>query len=148
MRHKSLLIAADNTLTGWDKRQVQREDDGAAERKRRQRSRTGDDVSRDVTQCPAPEKTREEKTRKKKEDANASYKEKAAPAKRGTRLSADWFPTPTEILSLKTGPDGFTDAEINGEIHGFRDYCIETPSRKSTRLNSSHSCAHRMPSSA
>src|SRR3546814_3365776 len=49
MRHKSLLIAADNTLTGWDKRQVQREDDGAAERKRRQRSRTGDDRSEEHT---------------------------------------------------------------------------------------------------
>src|SRR3546814_12787586 len=67
--------------------------------------------------------------------SKASSKEKAAPAKRGTRLSADWFPTPDEILSLKTGHDGFTDAEINGEIHGFRDYWIATPGQRGCKLD-------------
>lgn len=39
MRHKSLLIGPDERLINWDKRQVSREDDTAAERKRRQRER-------------------------------------------------------------------------------------------------------------
>lgn len=45
-------------LTGWEKRQPKREDDGAAARKRAQRSREKtqkDDVSRNVTQRHAPE---------------------------------------------------------------------------------------------
>lgn len=45
-------------LTGWDKRQPKREDDGAASRKRAQRSREkakAADASHDVTQCHAPE---------------------------------------------------------------------------------------------
>lgn len=43
-----------NRLTSWDKRQPKREDDTAAERKRRERDRKAEDAaSRDVTQCHA-----------------------------------------------------------------------------------------------
>ena len=61
MRHKNLLIDEQDKLTGWEKRQVSREDEDAASRKRAQRSRDVTVASRDVTQCHAPD--RKTKTR-------------------------------------------------------------------------------------
>jgi hypothetical protein len=49
MRHKELLIDKNNMLTGWNKRQVSREDETAIERKRAQRSRETEAKSRNVT---------------------------------------------------------------------------------------------------
>lgn len=63
MRHKALLIDDRGQLTGWNKRQVQREDETAVDRKRAQRSRDmpGRPArSRKVTQRHAPDKTRED----------------------------------------------------------------------------------------
>src|SRR3546814_10518213 len=41
-----------------------------------------------------------------------------------------------------------SEAKGDGQNHLFSILCPEAPDRKSTRLNSSHSCASRMPSSA
>jgi hypothetical protein len=93
-----------DAIPAWDKRQPKREDETAAERKRKQRERdhelavagavTGN-VSRNVTQGhDREEKSREEK----KEDYGA--KAPASSAGAGVTLPADFVPTPAAKVCL------------------------------------------------
>ena len=85
-------LVADGRISNWEKRQPKREDDTAAERKRRQRERehemmvagvVTDELSRNVTQCHTEVTLchdREEESREEKKDKGiAPRKREAAP---------------------------------------------------------------------
>jgi hypothetical protein len=128
------------TLRGWAKRQPRRErDDDSAERVRRHRERkrnqedsqgvTDDETPSDeaVTPCNAtkrPDKSREEKIRKKNPPT---------PLSRGERLPADWI-LPDDWLAWAKG-EGLNEATIRGEADRFRDYWRAQPGVKGRKLD-------------
>lgn len=105
------LLGTGGRVESWDKRQPKREDDTAAERKRRQREReheirmaagvTGE-ASRDVTQSHAPvtrghdreEKSREEEKREEKDTSSSTVVGAAGAARtaepKAVALPKDW----------------------------------------------------------
>ena len=119
MRHKSLLIGEDDTLTGWNKHQVRREDTGAASRKRKQRSRKkeeGPDLSHNVTQRPAPDKNRT--------DSDTEQKVERGARKRATRAPDDWEPSPETLEALQAERQ---DVDVGGEVAKYRDWSASSP---------------------
>ena len=92
MRQKEILIGPDGMLTAWDKRQVSREDNSATERKRRQRSRTPETASRNVTKSHALDldRDRDSEREKEKEEAGAVPDPPPSLDKIPHRMMADW----------------------------------------------------------
>jgi hypothetical protein len=128
-------LIADEFVVAWEKRQPKREDETAADRKRRQRERehelaVTEAMSRNVTQCHADvthghdreEKSREEERR---EESKASAPPvPAAPArspKRASALPADFEPNENaHSLAASLALD------LTAELAKFRDYYAMT----------------------
>lgn len=87
------------------------------------RARNGDSVT---SALPREEKRREEK---KELASEPSVK---APRVLGSRLPADWQPTPDE---LRWAIDARPDIEANLEIERFRDYWIAQPGQKGVKVD-------------
>lgn len=112
------------TPHNWNGRQYK--SDVSTERVKRFRKRF---EKRDYAVSETPPET-DTDTEIKKEEANASSKEKS---RRGSRLPEGWTP-PLEVLdALKT--EGFTDDELFSEMCRFRDYWIAVPGQRGCKLD-------------
>lgn len=112
MKHKETLINADGFLSNWNNRQVQKEDDGAAERKQRQREREKEEchaMSRDVTKCPALD-TDKDKEKKEEKIARVTLEE----------LSIDHV---SDWLEGKRVAGKYLTIDEHGLLEMFKNYC-------------------------
>ncbi len=117
-----------NCLSGWEKRQPKREDN-STERTREYRIRKRDEsgngnaTSSVVTQCDARGEERREEKKEQEQEAAPSAK---APRAIGSRLPADWQPSPDE---LRWARDARPDLAVTAEVESFRDYWIAKPGK-------------------
>lgn len=122
---KALFIAKkfiDNAwnIVQWDKRQFA--SDSSAARTRAYRDRKRDVVvTSHVTNSDALEQNRTEQIQNRTEKAG-----------RGTRLPADWQPSPDD---LRWAHDARPDVDAKREVECFRDYWIAKPGKDGVRLD-------------
>lgn len=142
-----------NKLTGWNRRQINKEDPTSAERQRRKRERDampeshdGDrdegarhDVSRNVT-------TDKKRIEEKKEHLPPTSSAPAelelvsdepttsgkAPRRNGTRLPDDWKPSPELIAEVRAER---ADVDLRTETAKFRDHFHAKTGKDATKLN-------------
>lgn len=121
------LFEDSGRVASWDKRQPKREDDTAAERKRRQRERETEEcpaTSRNVTQRPAPSRNvtpghdrgEESRVEEKKED----QKEGAVAVGNGLPASQPPANSPPSGISPVDSPGHCPKAEFRGELNAQR----------------------------
>jgi hypothetical protein len=120
-------------LTGWEKRQPlrEREDDTAADRKRRQREREAAEANH-VTPCHAAshqETPREEEIQRREEKKEPKSKAESATA---SRLPADWEPSAEEVAFCVAERPDLIASEV---AMRFRDYWIAQPGAKGRKTD-------------
>ena len=131
MRHKSLLIDESDNLTGWEEKQISKEDNTAAERKRRQRERekkSSHEMSRPVTKCHALDIDTEIEI-EEKEVTNVTSKNEIVPREISPKqksvtlddLSVDHV---AEWLAEKRSTGRFRDIDDHALLEKFKDYCL------------------------
>lgn len=116
-------------VLSWEKRQPKREDESAAERKRRQREREHDlqisgcvtnEASRNVTQSHADVTQCHDRGEERREEKRERGKTKRV----GTRLPDDWSPSAADIEFCQTERP---DLEVAITAARFKDYWISKP---------------------
>lgn len=122
---------AGSTLTGWGKRQVNRED-SAAERTKawRERNRIERDAkAAPVTHCDAPVTHGDDRGEERREEKKEQKKEQAP---RGSRLPTDWSPTAADLAWAKAERP---DIDARSETENFRDHWLAKPGREAVKLD-------------
>lgn len=133
MEERALL--EEGRVVRWDERQPkrEREDNTAAERKRRQRAREADQATNERQVTPSHTEShhvtpREEKSREEKNKAESKAEKRAT----ATRLPADWMPNDGDVDFCHAERP---DLKVDVTAARFRDYWIAQPGAKGKKLD-------------